>query len=297
MQVVKRIVSYSRTLIIGVILGLANVIPGVSGGTMAVVFGIYPQLLALMALDVKAIAKQVWFFLLLAAGIGLGIVGFSQIMGFLLERHPMPTNYFFIGVIVGSLPMLWHWARGNGKAPELGTSVACVLALGVMLALPLLQNVTQSQAYLEALTPWSFARVFFGGALAAIAMIIPGISGSLILVILGLYATVIGAVSDFARMLPVWFGLSQISGAGDRAIFIIPAGLGIAAGLVFGGRLVRWLLDRYPRMTYGAILGLVAGSPFAIYPGFSWNATGLVAILFLVGGAALTLLFSRSKEA
>lgn len=297
MQSAKQIVSWFRTLAIGAILGLANVIPGVSGGTMAVVFGIYPQLLSLMALDWKAIVKQWLFYLLLAGGIVLGILGFSPVVEYLLKQHPLPTNFFFIGVIVGSLPMLWNRARGDRKAPGPGALAACALAFGIMLALPLLENAPQSQHFLEALTPASFARVFFGGILAAISMIIPGISGSLILVVLGLYATVIGAVSDFVRMLPVWLGLSQISSAGDRAIFIIPAGLGIAVGLIGGGRLVRWLLRRYPGVTYGAILGLVAGSPFAIFPGFAWNATGLISLLFLVGGAALTLLFGRSKEA
>lgn len=297
MQRFRGIVSYLWTLVVGAILGLANIIPGVSGGTMAVVLGIYPQLLSLMALDRKAIVKQWLFYLLLATGIGAGILVFSPLVEYLLERHPLPTNFFFIGVIIGSLPMLWNRARGDKKAPGPGALVACALALGLMLALPLLRNAVQSQAYLETLTPLSFIRVFFGGILAAVSMIIPGISGSLILVVLGLYATVIGAVSDFARMLPVWLGWSQVSGAGDRAIFIIPVGLGIVMGLVGGGRLVRWLLRRYPGVTYGAILGLVAGSPIAIYPGFAWNATGLAAALFLVGGAALTLLFSRSKRA
>ena len=123
------------------ILGVANVIPGVSGGTMAVVFNIYDRLISVITLNVKKIVSEWKFILPLVAGIVLGVILFSKVITFLFQNYPVQTNWFFIGIILGSIPMILKRmlvAGKNGfqgaekKAVPVSAIVCGVVALGIM---------------------------------------------------------------------------------------------------------------------------------------------------------------------
>lgn len=264
--------QYIVNVLKGIVLALANIIPGVSGGTMAVVMGIYDRILAPLSLDFKAIRKDWRFLCALAAGVAVGLVAFAKLVSFLLQNHPMPTNFFFIGLILGSLPMIFRKAQTNQKGEKAGIKFRHVLifaaALGVMILTTLLKP-GEAAGLITSPTLLQVLLLFLSGVVAAVAMIIPGISGSFLLLVMGTYSSVIGAVSSF------------------NFAVLLPAGLGIAAGLIFGARLVRFLMRACPQETYSAILGLVGGSIAAIYPGFSFDLTGLVSLLVLLAGAAI----------
>lgn len=244
-----------KLFFIGIILGVANVIPGVSGGTLAVVFNVYDRLINVISLNVKKIISEWKFLLPLALGMGAGIIGFSKILTFLFENYPMQTNLFFVGIIAGSIPLVYRKIKSSmqeisekNKKPYLSTIICFIVALSIMIVMTVFKDFSGSSVIYTELSGSLFLLLLVSGALGAVAMIIPGISGSFLLLALGTYATVIGSVSDFNIPL------------------MIPTAIGILLGLFFGAFLVRTLMKKVPTQTYGSILGLVIGSIFTVFP-------------------------------
>ncbi|MDR2518765.1 MAG: DUF368 domain-containing protein [Spirochaetaceae bacterium] len=261
---------------IGLVLGMANVIPGVSGGTIAVAFNIYHRLIGIITPDIKKIAGAWKFWLPLGAGTAGGIVFLSKLVTVLFERHPIPANWFFIGIILGSLPMVYRKIRLPVTLPRLEEALCCLAGLGVMVIMKIVR-VSETAGAAAALTPALWVRLLAGGGCAAIAMIIPGISGSFLLLALGLYPTVIRGVAD------------------GNIPLLIPAALGIGAGLFAGAALVRFLLRAAPAQTYAAILGLAAGSVLTLCPrsGLGSGATLAASLISLLAGSALSFQAGR----
>lgn len=273
-----------RLIVIGVILGVANVIPGVSGGTLAVVFNIYDRLINVITLNVKKILSEWKFILPLVVGMGLGIILFSKAITFLFENYPVQTNWFFIGIILGSIPMIAKRLMAASKASSSDarkipvSAIVCgVLALAVM-AIMTYANVAESGAPIQTeLTPLLAVKLFIGLACATIAMIIPGISGSFLMLVVGVYSTVIAAISDFNIPL------------------LIPAVIGGVVGLLGGAKLVRFLMEKVPAQTYGAIMGLVLGSILVIFPGFGGFATSATSLLAVAVGFVVSFFAGRER--
>ena len=276
--------DFIRLIVIGVILGVANVIPGVSGGTLAVVFNIYDRLISVITLNVKKILSEWKFILPLVVGMGLGIILFSKAITFLFENYPVQTNWFFIGIILGSIPMIVKRLLAAGKTSSSDarkipvSAIVCgVLALAVM-AIMTYANVAESGAPIQTeLTPLLAVKLFIGLACATIAMIIPGISGSFLMLVVGIYSTVIAAISDFNIPL------------------LIPAVIGGVIGLLGGAKLVRFLMAKVPAQTYGAIMGLVLGSILVIFPGFGGFATVATSLLAAAVGFVVSFFAGREK--
>ncbi len=263
---------------IGIVLGVSNVIPGVSGGTMAVVFGIYDKLISVITINLKKIFSMWKFWLPLAVGVGIGILGFSTILVSLFENYPIPTNWFFIGLIAGSLPLIISKIKSScvdAQYPPLSVVTAMLIALALMIVMDILQGESFSQDIHVTLSPTLFAFLLASGFLAAVAMIIPGISGSFLLLAIGSYTTVITAVSQVNIPL------------------LLPVAVGVPLGLLGGAKLIRILLEKAPSQTYGAILGLVAGSIVVIYPGIQMNIELIFSILTLGIGFSLAYFSSR----
>lgn len=276
--------DFIRLIVIGVILGVANVIPGVSGGTLAVVFNIYDRLISVITLNVKKILSEWKFILPLVVGMGLGIILFSKAITFLFENYPVQTNWFFIGIILGSIPMIVKRLMAASKASfsdarkiPVSAIVCGVLALAVM-AIMTYANVAESGAPIQTeLTPLLAVKLFIGLACATIAMIIPGISGSFLMLVVGIYSTVIAAISDLNIPL------------------LIPAVIGGVIGLLGGAKLVRFLMAKVPAQTYGAIMGLVLGSILVIFPGFGGFATVATSLLAAAVGFVVSFFAGREK--
>lgn len=276
--------DFIRLIVIGVILGVANVIPGVSGGTLAVVFNIYDRLINVITLNVKKILSEWKFILPLVVGMGLGIILFSKAITFLFENYPVQTNWFFIGIILGSIPMIAKRLMAASKASSSDarkipvSAIVCgVLALAVM-AVMTFANVAESGAPIQTeLTPLLAVKLLVGLACATIAMIIPGISGSFLMLVVGVYSTVIAAISDFNIPL------------------LIPAVIGGVIGLLGGAKLVRFLMEKVPAQTYGAIMGLVLGSILVIFPGFGGFVTLATSFLAATVGFVVSFFAGREK--
>ena len=269
-------------ILAGVLFGLANVIPGVSGGTMAVVFGVYERLIGILSDPIRGIKKEWKFLAAFGLGAALGILAFGKIMNWVLERYPAQAAMFFIGVILGSLPMLLRSAfmpGGKGSKIQISASTAIAFLIGFAIMIPMIaagntgeaKEAAKAGAALGSVNAGQALLMLVYGAIASATMIIPGISGSFVMLLLGVYGKIIAAVAALTT--------SQI---GSAVILLLPFGIGVVLGLVFCSRLIKFLLKKYPAITYAAILGFVIGSIGCVFPGF--GRVDLAGIIALAAG-------------
>lgn len=233
------------TYLKGIAMGAADVVPGVSGGTIAYLTGIYQRLLdaihaaggsmwvALRREGIAGAWKAVdgWFLVALVGGIGTSVISLSKVVLWGLEHHPLIVWSFFLGLILASLRMLARDLKGSWVALAVGTALGFILS-----------SMPAGRAELSPLF------TFFAGFLAICAMILPGISGSFILVLLGAYEPVLESIHER--------DLATI------AIF----GTGAVLGLLTFGRLLRWLFQRFERITVALMTGFIAGSLTKVWP-------------------------------
>ncbi len=274
--------EFLKRVLYGAIIGVANIVPGVSGGTMAVILGVYDKLLE--SISFKNLKQNILFLLPIALGGGTGILALSKAMKFLISTYPIATNFAFMGLILGSIPMIWKRARNPKGDPKGETSISpssilfFVLALAFMLVLAFLEKGSIENAVQTQLTPGLCIHLGLASVASAFAMLLPGISGSFVMLLLGCYSTVITAISDLNIML------------------LLPVAAGCGVGLLLGALLISKLLKKFPQATYMAILGLIAGSLVSIYPGFVLGAEGIIAVLLLAAFAFISWWFSVRED-
>lgn len=264
---------------IGFALGATAIIPGFSVATMAVVFNVYDRLINVIVPNVKKILAAWMFWLPLVIGGVAGIFFFSKALTALFENYNIPTYWFFIGVITGSIPLIYSKVRRqNTSLPSLASIICFILAIAAMVFMALVKP-EESTAVFTELTPQIIVMLALAGALAAMAMIIPGISGAFVLLIFGYYRTILQAVSEM-----------NIS-------MIIPVILGAVIGLLASAAFVRFLLEKVPKETYGAVLGLVIGSIFVLYPESFGEGVGIViSVICLLVGFILSFFMARRNK-
>lgn len=254
-----------KTFFIGIFVGIANVIPGVSGGTLVVVFNIYDKFVNAITLNLKKLIKNWKFVVPILLGMASGILGFSKVITVLYTKCPLQTNCFFFGLILGSIPFLLSYLKQEKyTASYLVSTGICILAgCAMIIAFSILNLVfgdpdSSIKVILPALSTPLVIKLFIGGILGAVAMIVPGISGSLIMLIMGIYPIIISAI-------PAIFSKDTMF----HAVFLLlPNGIGIIFGLLAGAKLLSWLLKNFKGQTYAVILGLILGSAGTMFPRF-----------------------------
>lgn len=285
-----------QLLFIGIAIGMANVIPGVSGSTMAVVFNIYDRFVNAITVNIKKLIENRRFVIPVVGGMALGVLLFSKLITVLYENFPVQTDYFFTGLIIGSIPMLFSFMtkKQDGQkftAKKTISVVICALAgFAVLIGFGLLgSDVDTAKEISKSLPQWTFPlalHIFAAGFVGAIAMIIPGISGSLLMLIMGVYPIVM-------KSIPALFVPSQTL----RAFFLLlPNGIGVLAGLLCGAWIVKTFLRIAPNQTYAVIFGLIAGSAIQLFPGIkgiSGVLSGIACLLCALTGIFLAYFSSK----
>lgn len=256
----------------GFLMGICDLIPGVSGGTIAFILGIYDRLLtAISGLLGRDWKKSLGFLVPLGIGIAITLITFSRAIDFLLKYYKEPTHFFFLGLIVGVIPLMVKQANVNQHFRWY--HFGAILVVGSLLAATALIQL-QEIDIVTTLTVKSAIGLFFAGWAGSVAMLLPGISGSFVLLLLGVYSTAINALSNFN--LPIMFIM----------------GLGILAGFLMSSRAIKFLLGRFPTMMYAIIIGLILGSIFVIYPGIPESGTPFVmSIIALLTGLLVANIF------
>ena len=287
----------------GALVGVAEIIPGVSGGTIAVMLNIYDRLIESISHLRRDFKKSIRFLLPLLIGMALAIGAFSFVITYFRTHYRMALNFLFLGLVIGIVPMLLRRATaGRFKVVNLAPFV---LLLGLMVLLAFLNSPDKESLPIHSvLTPLLGVQLVVTGFVAAMCMILPGISGSMMMVIFGMYGTVVGSVKGL--LVPL-LGLVGLSGSADTAeipwqtclFILLLAGTGMLLGVIFGAKLVEFTLARFPQATYFGILGLVLGSTIILYreAGLSFaTPQGFVAIGMLLVGILLSLFFTSEKN-
>ena len=243
-----------RSAIGGVLMGLANLVPGISGGTMLLAAGIYPTFINAIA-EVSTFrfrTRSLIALAAIAASAALAILLLAGLMKSLVVEQRWIMYSLFIGLTLGGIPLVWKLARPATPALFAGGATA----FGLMLLMQLGSDPSRGG---EA----SGALLFLSGLAGASAMILPGVSGGYLLLLLGQYETILGAI-DLLKS-----GL--LGGEGIRVAFgalrvVIPVGLGVVVGIAGVSNLLKWLLDRFAKPTLGALLGLLLGAVVGLWP-------------------------------
>lgn len=278
--------SFIINMIFGAIIGIANIIPGVSGGTMAVMLNIYDKLIASVTELRKNFKKSILFLIPIVIGGGVGIVAFSKLLEYLLDSHPMPTFFFFIGLIAGSIPLVFRKASETKFRPVSIIPFVIFFIIMTVLAFVNTDEAEVGSTMLE-MNVFNWFYLFFGSILAAMCMIIPGVSGSMILMMIGLYPTVLLSISHLTKS-PM-----------NSIVTLIPVGLGVIVGILGGAKIIDLCIKKFPQMTFYGIMGLMAGSLISLYrnSGFEFNIEGYISIAVLLAGFGISIFFGSKKLA
>lgn len=261
-----------KIILFGMIIGIANIIPGVSGGTMAVILKIYDKIIdSISNLRTKP-KSSIEFLAKIGIGAGIGIVLFANVIDFCLQNFEIATNCVFVGLILGSIPMIKNKIDENNKTKS-GT---IVFAISFLIMLSMKINISGEDAQIiRTLSAISFTKLFVASFFSAGSMIIPGISGSFILLLLGAYTSVLTAISE------------------RNILILIPVGLGCMAGVLVCAKVIDILFKNLPYQTYMAILGLMIGSIVIIAPAFVISVEFIVGIILAILSAKVAIEFSK----
>lgn len=246
-------------------MGTSDLIPGVSGGTIALLLGIYDDFISSVS---GLFSKRFWpsfkFLLPILLGMGLAIALLSNLFNYLLSYHEIPTMFFFTGLIIGIIPYL---LKTSNFKQTFKTQHYLMILIGIIILviITLLNNGDKHSGETLTLSLGLIIKYFIAGMFASSAMLLPGISGSFMLLVFGAYGTVMFSISELVNLnftaLPI----------------LIIVGLGILTGFMLSSRMIQYFLHHHTTMTFALIIGFVIGSIYAIFPGFPEN--GLVWII------------------
>ena len=253
----------------GVAIGAGAILPGISSGVICVVFGIYETLLNCVLNFFKNIKQNFKILFPIVLGVLSGVLLFGNILKYIFYAYPLQTKFIFIGLILGNIPNLLKEACS--KQPFKPIYLVYLLAtffLGIFLVS--LENtvITTNE------TEYSYIYLIMSGFLMSAGIIIPGVSSTLILMLLGVYDAYLISVSSL--YLPL----------------LIPLGIVLIIGSIICMKLIQFLLDKFYTQTFFSIIGFTIGSIFILYPGFTFDINGLISVLSLSFGIFIASLFN-----
>jgi putative membrane protein len=250
-----------RGAIGGTLMGLANLVPGISGGTMLLAAGVYPAFIFAIAemTKLRFTTRQVVLLSTIILSAAFAILMLAGTVRDLVVDHRWVMYSIFIGLTLGGIPLIWRMLQP--ATPAVGLAAAG--AFGLMCAMAFTGRIGADGS------DGNLLLVFLSGLAASSAMILPGVSGGYLLLLLGQYESILGTIDQLKRGL---LG-DSVTGAGfDLGLVmsamgvVIPLGIGIVVGVIGVSNLLEWLLERYEKATLGALLGLLVGAVVGLWP-------------------------------
>ena len=248
--------AYIQEICKGILIGAAQIAPGVSGGTLAISMGIYQKIIEAVTKIFRKPAESIRILMPYGLGAVFGVVSLSFFMEYLMKNYPLAVCLVFTGLILGSVPSLLEKVNVQEKQRE-GRGI-CVLVFLVLLLFSAAEGVTSWQLWQPG--KWLGIGQLAAGMLAAASMVIPGISGTMILMMVGCYQPLLSGINRLIK------AVATVNGAAimEEVFLLFPFGVGLAAGVFLCALAVEWLLRNWEREVYWGILGLVLSSPFVI---------------------------------
>lgn len=270
-----------KEIIRGLFIGIANIIPGVSGGTMAVSMGVYDKIIGAVTNLRKDFKNSVKTLLPYGVGAVVGIICFSYLLKFLLAEYEFPTLALFIGLILGGLPPIIK--KVENEKFKITHFISFILLL-LTIIIPAIYAGSLGIGPMTEISLLSIIVLLVLGIVSAGAMVIPGVSGSMILMMLGYYEYINNSINGFVTaMLHL-----DIAGMMTSVWILLPFGIGVLIGIFLMAKIIEFLLKKYPNATMWGIIGLIVASPFAIIVGVSiadiTSITILISLLTFVIG-------------
>ena len=270
-----------KNILKGMVIGIANIIPGVSGGTMMVAMGIYDKLIHCITHLFSEFKKNVAFLFPIVLGMAIALIASSFGIEYLFANFPIQTNLLFVGLVVGGLPAVLK--KVKGKSVKAGHVIVCLCFFALVAGMALIGEKEGNAANLS-FNLLNVCKLFLVGVVASATMVIPGVSGSMMLLLMGYYNPIISSINTFFRALRAFDIQAMLRECG----VLIPFGIGVLVGIIVIAKLIEIIFEKFPLYAYWAIIGLIAASPVAIllmgtYPAIS--ALGIAAgVLCLAGG-------------
>ncbi|MCQ1431195.1 DUF368 domain-containing protein [Staphylococcus aureus] len=266
----------------GFAMGTSDLVPGVSGGTIALLLGIYNQFIASIS---GIFSRRFWpsftFLIPIIIGMLLAMGSLSNLFNYLLSQHHIPTMFFFGGLIIGIVPYLLKIS--NYKTSFTTKHYMMVIAgIAILIVITLMNNGDKHAGETLTLSTSLIIKYFIAGMCASSAMLLPGISGSFMLLVFGVYGTVMLAISEVVKLnfagLPI----------------LLAVGFGVLAGFIISIKIIQYFLTHHKLMTFALIIGFVVGSLFAVFPGLPTNIVmWFVSLVVFIIGFIVSLTLGR----
>ncbi|HHP7502234.1 TPA: DUF368 domain-containing protein [Staphylococcus aureus] len=266
----------------GFAMGTSDLVPGVSGGTIALLLGIYNQFIASIS---GIFSRRFWpsftFLIPIIIGMLLAMGSLSNLFNYLLSQHHIPTMFFFGGLIIGIVPYLLKIS--NYKTSFTTKHYMMVIAgIAILIVITLMNNGDKHAGVTLTLSTGLIVKYFIAGMCASSAMLLPGISGSFMLLVFGVYGTVMLAISEVVKLnfagLPI----------------LLAVGFGVLAGFIISSKIIQYFLTHHKLMTFALIIGFVVGSLFAVFPGLPTSIVmWFVSLVVFIIGFIVSLTLGR----
>lgn len=263
----------------GAVFGIANIIPGVSGGTMAVIMKVYEKLLESINSIFKHFKESMKFLIPFGIGIIIALLLGSKLINICLDKCPIPTSLFFAGLVLGGVPLVY---KGTQKKFNIKNIIIFLITTGIVVGMLFIPTTDKST-----IKGFDYFLLFICGFVAAAAMIIPGISGSMVLMLIGYYNTIINALNN----------LTNMELLGNSILILLPFGIGVVIGFLSCCRLIAFLIKKFPIESYFAILGFVIASIISIIYKACLNEFDIIqliiGIILIPIGFSITFILSK----
>lgn len=240
----------------GFFMGIANIIPGVSGGTIAIILGIYEEFISAISHLFENFKKNLLFLIPVVLGMGSAIVILSGVIKYSYDNFPFPTMLFFVGLVLGGIPLLLKNVKGKKESKKISNYVILFLTFALVIVMTLSDFIfgTMSDVSLVNMDPVGYVLLFIVGIIAAATMVIPGISGSLVLMLLGYYYPVVSTINDLVKFNNIF----------SNVVVLGVFGIGVVIGIVLISKLLEMLFKKYKVKTYFGVLGFIFASVISI---------------------------------
>ena len=265
----------------GFIMGIANIIPGVSGGTLALTLGIYEDFIGAISHFFRNIKKHVNFLLPIFVGILLSVITMSNVISTCFDQYPIPTTLFFMGLVIGGIPMLLKRVKNTKEKKQVSSYVIALITFSIVMVMAFSEQIFGSglgNVSFSNMAVFDYVILFFVGLIAAATMVIPGVSGSLVLMLLGYYLQIIGVLKE----------LTKFENLGPNLLVAFVFGVGVLVGIVAISKVIEYLLEKFEAKTFFGVIGFILASIIAI-PVSVYHEVGT--IVFSVPQGILGVLF------
>lgn len=275
-----------KAILRGMVIGIANIIPGVSGGTMAVAMGIYDKMIHAATHLFSEFKKSMKVLLPILIGAVIAIVVVARIIEFAFDKAPIQTNLFFIGLILGSLPMMAQKVKGN--TIRISHIISFLIFFALVIAFALMGEGEERAAELT-INLIGALKLFGVGVVAAATMVIPGVSGSMMLMLMGYYNPVLKTINSFVSNLAD----GNVAGMWHDCGFLIPFGIGVVFGIFAIAKIIEKIFEKFPMQAYWAIIGLIIASPVAIVLLNDFSGINVVSVITGLVMLGIGIIISR----